>query len=436
MDSFAYYYKSIAFDLVLFYYIEGDKMNYNQTLEYIHSLGNFSLPAGLERMNKVMEKLDNPQNKIKAIHIAGTNGKGSVSAMLAGIFKTAGYKTGLFISPFIIDFRERIQINGEYISCEDMVQYSQRIIDTNVSLTEFEFITAVAFLYFAEKEIDILICETGLGGRLDATNILKNKVVNVITKIGLDHTAILGDTIEKITSEKCGIIRNCPTVTTYNQPDSVLNVIKKYTDRLYIPDKQSLSILNNKIVNTYMYMGKEYTVALSGNYQIENSLVAIETVEVSGYDIPYSIIYEGLKNTFFPARMEIISQNPLVVLDGAHNPDGAEVLSKELSKQRNVTAIIGMMKDKDVTAFLEQTLKYCKSAVAVGVSNMPRSISATELCDIASKVCPCDIAEDYETAIKKTVEKSCGNPIFVFGSLYLASGIRPFLKDFFKDNLI
>ncbi len=434
-DWFAFCYKNIAFGLVLFYHIKGDKMNYSQTLEYIHSMGNFSLPAGLIRMNEVMKKLDNPQNKIKAIHIAGTNGKGSVSAMLASIFKTAGYKTGLFISPFIIDFRERIQINGEFISEEDLVYYSQRIIDTKIRLTEFEFITAVAFLYFADKEIDILICETGLGGRLDATNILQNKIVNVITKIGLDHTTVLGNTIEEITAEKCGIIKNSPTVTTYNQLSSVINVIKKYTDKLYIPDKQKLSVLND-VCNTYMYNGKKYTLSLSGDYQLENSLVAIKAIEVSGYDIPYNIIYKGLKNAVFPARMEIISKNPLVVLDGAHNPDGAEVLSKELSKQSDITAIIGMMRDKDVNAFLEQTLKYCKSAVAVEVSNMPRSMSAKELCDIANKICPCEIAEDYATAIKKAMKKSCGKPIFVFGSLYLASAIRPFLKDFFKDNLI
>lgn len=411
-------------------------MNYNQTLEFIHSLGNFSLPAGLERMNEVMDKLDDPQNKFKAIHIAGTNGKGSVSAMLANIFKTAGYKTGLFISPFIIDFRERIQINGEYISREDLVEYSQKIIDTKVNLTEFEFITAVAFLYFAESKIDILICETGLGGRLDATNILGNKLATVITKIGFDHTAVLGDTIEQITSEKCGIIRNCPTVTTYNQPASALDVIKKYTDKLYIPDLKNLSVLNNKVGNTYIYKGKEYTLKLSGDYQLENSLVAIETVAVSGYDIPYNIIYEGLKNTSFPARMEIISLDPLVVLDGAHNPDGASVLAKELQKQRDVTAIIGMMRDKDINAFLENTLKYCKSAVAVEVYDMPRSLSAKELCDIANKICPCETAEDYLSAIKKAMEKSCGKPIFVFGSLYLASRIRPFLKEFFKVNLI
>ena len=167
-------------------------MNYNDTLNFIHSLGNFSLPAGLDRIKTVLDLLGNPQKQLKAIHIAGTNGKGSVSAMLANIFKTAGYKTGLFISPYIIDFRERIQINGEYISESDLIEYAERVRKTEITLTEFEFITAIAFLYFKEQNIDILICETGLGGRLDATNSLENKIACVLTKIGLDHTAILG----------------------------------------------------------------------------------------------------------------------------------------------------------------------------------------------------------------------------------------------------
>ena len=189
-------------------------LNYNETLQYIHSLGNFSLPAGLERIKEVLSKLGNPQNSFKSIHIAGTNGKGSVTTMVSSVFMKAGYKTGTFISPFIIDFRERIQINGEYIFQEDLVTYAERIKKTETKLTEFEFVTALAFLYFREKEIDVLVCETGLGGRFDATNTLENLYCTVITKIGLDHTAVLGESIEKITEEKCGILRKCPAVTS------------------------------------------------------------------------------------------------------------------------------------------------------------------------------------------------------------------------------
>ncbi len=410
-------------------------MNYNETLEYIHSLGNFSMSAALDRIKAVMEKFGNPQNKIKAIHIAGTNGKGSVSAFVSSVFKTAGYKTGLFISPFIIDFRERIQINGEYISEDDLVKYAERVRKANVNLTEFEFITAVAFLYFAEQKIDVLICETGLGGRFDATNILENKVVCVITKIGLDHTAILGNSIEKIAVEKCGILRDCPTVTTFNQDIKALDVIKKYTDKLFIPEKESLKVANCKVGNTYIYKGKKFDLKLSGDYQIENALVAYETIKASGYEISDEIIYEGLKNAFFPARMEIISENPIVILDGAHNPDGALVLSKELSKYNGkVTAIIGMMKDKDYSEFLKTTLSLCENTVAVEVKGIGRSLTATELCETAQKYCSCTTAKDYKEAIETALSLSRGKPIFIFGSLYLASAVRPFLKEIFKTN--
>lgn len=408
-------------------------MNYKETLEYIHSLGQFSLPAGLERIAKVLKILGNPQDSFKSIHIAGTNGKGSVSAMLSSVFKTAGYKTGLFISPFIIDFRERIQINGEYISKSDLCFYAQKIKSTNIDLTEFEFITALAFLYFKEQNIDVLICETGLGGRFDATNTLENLSCAVITKIGLDHTAILGDTFEKIASEKCGILRDCPTVSSPNQQSSAFYVIKNNANELYVPDTEKLKIIKTDISgSTFIYKEKEYNISLCGEYQIENAITVIEALTVSGYNIPYNIICDGLKKTFFPARMEIINKEPLVVLDGAHNPDGASVLSKELSKYSGkVTAIIGMMKDKDYKDFLKETLSYCNNAVAVAVPDLPRSLSAEDLCKTANEFCHCEKVSDLDAALKKAMQISEGNPIFIFGSLYLASAIRPILKEKF-----
>lgn len=402
-------------------------MNYTETLKYIHSLGNFSLPAGLERIKKALDILGNPQNGFKSIHIAGTNGKGSVTAFVSSVFKTAGYKTGSFISPYIIDFRERIQINGEFISEEALCLYAQRVIDTGVVLTEFEFITSLAFLYFKEQKIDILVCETGLGGRLDATNVLENVVCAVIAKIGLDHTEILGDTLEKIAEEKCGILRNCPTITTPNQPEKALNVIRDKAKELIIPDINKCEVDNN----TYIYKGEKFEISLLGDFQIENSLVAIETVRNSGFDIPYNVICEGLKNTFFPARLEVISSSPIVLLDGAHNPDGALVLAKELSKfKEKPVAIIGMMADKNIDEVLKLTLKHCSSAIAVSVPDMPRSMKARELCAKAEKYSECITAESLEEALVLAEEK----PLAVFGSLYLAGSIRPLLLERFKKN--
>ena len=388
------------------------------------------MPPTLDRIKLVLEKLQNPQNKFKAIHIAGTNGKGSVSSMLAKIFETAGYKTALFISPFIIDFRERIQINGEFISETDLCHYAEKVKATNIALTEFEFITATAFLYFSEKKCDIAIIETGLGGRLDATNSLSNVIASVITKIGLDHTAILGDTIEKITAEKCGIIKNAPVITSFNQTDNAMSVLGEYNP--IIPDKNSLKILKSDITgNTYIYKGVEYTTSLIGEYQIENSLIVIETVKNCGVEISEENLKFALANTYFPARLEVISKKPLVILDGAHNPDGAAALAKFLKKYNGkATAIIGMMKDKDYETVLSECLPYIYKAVAVTVENVPRTLSADELCETANKYTQCFTANNYDQAIEMLKDEEV---VFVFGSLYLASTIRDKIKNYFKN---
>ncbi len=405
-------------------------MNYLETLNYIHSLGNFSLPPTLDRIKLALEKLGNPQNNFKAIHIAGTNGKGSVSSMLAKTFETAGYKTALFISPFIIDFRERIQICGEFISETDLAYYAQKVKDTGVNLTEFEFIAATAFLYFSDKKCDIGIIETGLGGRFDATNTVENLLASVITKIGLDHTAILGDTIEKITTEKCGIIKNAPVITSFNQSDKAMSVLEDYNP--IVPDKSALKILKSDISgNTYMYKGVEYTTSLIGEYQIENSLIVIETVKNCGINISDETLKFALANTYFPARLEIISKNPLVILDGAHNPDGASALAEFLKGYKGrATAIIGMMKDKDYETVLAQCLPYIYKAVAVTVENVPRTLPADELSKTANKHTNCVVANDYDQAIKILEGEDI---IFVFGSLYLASSIREKIKNYFKN---
>lgn len=405
-------------------------MNYLETLNYIHSLGNFSMPPTLDRIKLVLEKLQNPQNNFKSIHIAGTNGKGSVSSMLAKTFETAGYKTALFISPFIIDFRERIQINGEFISGADLCHYAEKVKATNIALTEFEFITATAFLYFSEKKCDIAIIETGLGGRLDATNSLSNVIASVITKIGLDHTAILGDTIEKITAEKCGIIKNAPVITSFNQTDNAMSVLGEYNP--IIPDKNSLKILKSDITgNTYIYKGVEYTTSLIGEYQIENSLIVIETVKNCGVEISEENLKFALANTYFPARLEVISKKPLVILDGAHNPDGAAALAEFLKKYNGkATAIIGMMKDKDYETVLSECLPYIYKAVAVTVENVPRTLSADELCETANKYTQCFTANNYDQAIEMLKDEEV---VFVFGSLYLASTIRDKIKNYFKN---
>ena len=402
-------------------------MNYVETLNYIHSLGNFSKSATLDRMKTVLEVLGNPQNSFRSIHIAGTNGKGSVSAMLHCVFKTAGLKTGLFISPFILEFRERIQVNGEFIPEDELCDLAQTVINTGIRLTEFEFITAIAFLYYKNQNCDIVIVETGLGGRLDATNVLKNVEASVITKIGLDHTAILGDTIEQITREKCGIIKKAPVITSCNQMKEALTVLKQYNP--IIPNSKKLKVIKSDIfLNEFVYDGTLYKTSLTGEHQIENALTVIETALKLG--VSKEILQNALANTFFPARMEVISKTPTVIIDGAHNPDGADALAKTMGEYKGkITAIIGMCADKDCEKVLKTLLPFCKRAVAVEIAGMPRSLTAEDLCLMAQKYCSCETAKNYTDAINKVNGEEV---IFVFGSLYLASGIRENLKNFYN----
>lgn len=410
-------------------------MNYYEALEYIHSLRNFKLKPGLERINKALALLGNPQVCFEAIHIAGTNGKGSVSAMLAEAFKAAGFKTGLFVSPYVINFRERIQINGEFISEKKLAEYAERVKSTGAELSEFEFITAMAFLYFADEQCDIAVIETGLGGRLDATNTLTRVRAAVITAIGFDHTAILGGTYAEITREKCGILANFPAVLSPNQPPEVINTVYEYTNPV-IPDVNQLEITSSSIFGTdFVYKGRKYSLTMPGIHQAENAVTAIEAINLSGYKIPYETISRALKAVSFPARAEVICKSPLVVLDGAHNPHGADALSALMQEYKGrITAIVGVMRDKDYKAVLKKTLPHCRAAVAVTVENMPRALCGERLAETAKVFCPCTSAESYGAAIAEAFKKACGEPVFVFGSLYLAGGIREKLKDYCEKN--
>lgn len=404
-------------------------MNYKETLNYIHSCGRFSHKASLERITAVCEKLGNPQNNFKCIHIAGTNGKGSTCAFVTSALMAAGYRVGTFVSPFITDFCERIQINGKYISHDDLCRLSQRVIDTGVALTEFEFITAVGFLYFSENKIDVAVLETGLGGRFDATNVIQKPLLSVITKIGLDHTAVLGDTLAQIAEEKCGIIKGDNVVTSHNQPSDALSVIKNHATNLIIPDTNNLKDVKRSVLgNSFIYKDVCYETSLGGEYQIENALVAIETLKNCGLPINETDVQTGLKNAFIPARLEVVLQNPLIVIDGAHNPDGAGALATALKDYSDCTAIIGAMRDKNYSEVLAKTLPFCKNVICVRPED-PRSLPVEELANEAQKYCNSIFtANTLGDAITLAKEKAKGKPIFIFGSLYLASQIRPLLK--------
>lgn len=422
-------------------------MNFKQAMVHIHSLNRFGSKPGLERIGALLHLLDNPQNNLKFIHVAGTNGKGSTCTMLSSIFTAAGLKTGLFISPFVVDFRERIQLCGEFISKEDLCRLTQvvksaadKLSNSGDDATEFEFITALAFCYFAEKDCDIVVLETGLGGSLDSTNIIVKTAVSVITKIGLDHTEILGDSIEKITFQKCGIIKsNSVVVSAPNQPVKALSIIKQTASEknceFHLPDIDEIKNRNTTpFLNSFQYKELNIKLPLVGLHQLENAITAIETAKICG--ISNEFIQKGLSKVSFPARLEIISKKPLVILDGAHNPDGAAVLAEYIKQLKSPpVVIVGMMADKDMDKTVSLFAPLCSLVITVSVADNARSATAQQLAQIAKNYCKTVYsAENYHAALELADKNSDNLPIVICGSLYLAADIRDLAINRYKEH--
>ena len=423
-------------------------MTYKDALNYIHSLNRFGIKPGLERINALLKRLGNPEGKLKCIHIAGTNGKGSTSTALANIMIAEGKKTGLFISPFVVNFRERIQINGEYIKEKDLANLTYEIskivpeVEKEVedNITEFEFITALMFAYFKEQNCDVVILEVGLGGRLDSTNVITKSLASVITQIALDHIAVLGDTIEKIALEKCGIIKaDCPVITTSHQNPRALPVIEKIAKDKNSPLKiANISSAENVKIAPYgsefTYKGMNITVNLAGRHQIENMTAAAETALALG--VSKTAIVRGIANTKFPARLEILSRSPLVILDGAHNENGADVLANYLDEHKlTPVTLIGMMADKNCEAVVKKIASRSKAVFAVKVEGNPRTETAENLSQIAGEYCVNSFtAENYGYALSLAFQrcKKTNLPLLICGSLYLASDIRDMAINYLK----
>ncbi|MCD7828279.1 MAG: bifunctional folylpolyglutamate synthase/dihydrofolate synthase [Clostridiales bacterium] len=412
--------------------------------KYYHSLLTFGMIPGLERIENLLNRLGNPQNELKFIHVAGTNGKGTVCVFLSEILKRAGFKTGLYTSPYIVDFRERIRVNGEMISPESLDEVTRRVkieIDAlnseNIVITEFEAVTAAAFLYFKKANCDFVVLETGLGGRFDATNVIKRPEAAVITSISLDHTKILGETLPEIAFEKCGIIKNNrPVVTSSTQCKSVLSVISQNAGEksapLTVADFGKAEILSESFKGSCIkYKDRQVFVPFAGAHQIENCLLALETADLlksSGVRISEQAIRDGIAFAENPGRCEIVSSDPLVILDGCHNEGSAAALSAVLTryfKDKKIKAVIGMMADKAVDRVLDILLPHFNSAVAVEPSN-PRAVSAETLRDkILDRGVYAECEKSPEMGVKKALQSlSQGEILIVCGSLYLCSDVR------------
>ena len=422
-------------------------MTYSEALESIHSLLSFGSRPGLDRVRELLRRMGNPQDKLKFIHVAGTNGKGSTCAMLSAILKAEGYRTGLFISPYITDFRERIQIDNEPVSEEVLTAAVEKTLplidklrDEGIIITEFEYVNALEFYIHAEAKCDIVVLEVGMGGLLDSTNVILPPLCSVITTIGLDHTAILGDTIEAIAEQKCGILKKGSIAVTSSQDKRVMSVIESTADKLGIPLRKSedieVEVREISLKGSRFVCGSlEITLPLAGDHQIENArtaLAAVEAIRSSGLlGISDDSIIKGMRNAVNPARLELLSESPVVLLDGAHNPNGIEALKAAINRflpDTPIICVMGMLADKDIDSSIALLDGVFERVFTVPIDN-PRALSPVDLArkfeNHAKAVQPFDSREDAFDAAY-ALAKGTDSAVLICGSLYLAGEIRPY----------
>ncbi|MBR5233715.1 MAG: bifunctional folylpolyglutamate synthase/dihydrofolate synthase [Clostridia bacterium] len=410
---------------------------------YYHSLLTFGIMPGLERIKILLERLGSPEKDLHCIHVAGTNGKGTVCSFLASVLKEAGYKTGLYTSPYIVDFRERIRVNGEMISEKDLNEVTEtvkaeieKLRSENIIITEFEAVTAAAFLHYKNVGCDFVVLETGLGGRFDATNVIESPLASVIVSISLDHVNILGNTISEIAFEKCGIIKNgCPVVTNSAQPSDALSVIKEQSElknsKLYVSSINDIKVIDESIKGSEInYQGRNIFVPFPGKHQQENCITALTVIDLlkeQGIVISENAISAGISKTRNPARCEVVCENPLVILDGCHNEDSARALCSVMEshlKGKKITALMGMMADKDIDKVLSMMMPYFDKVYTVTPSN-PRALDKDELCDKIKKhgtsAVSYKLDKDSVDELIESIEKD--GVLIVCGSLYLCSDV-------------
>ena len=426
-------------------------MTTQQAIEALHALPRMGQGApGLARMQNLCDHLGNPEKELQCIHIAGTNGKGSLAAMTSSILTAAGYKTGLTISPYVVDFRERFQIDGEMIPPRTLANLTEKVLDAIDAIeaeggekpVEFEAVTALAFLWFAREKCDLVVLETGLGGRCDATNVVPHKLVAAITKIGYDHMEVLGDTLDKIAAEKAGIIKEGTVVVNYpDQPAEamgpILTAAAEAHTSIITPDKDDLTLLRGKrLENRIDYGGYRAALGLPGTHQANHAAMAVEIAlalwREFGYDISDDAILQGLADARMPARIEVLRRHPLLLLDGCHNPDGAKMLDATLTRadfEENLVGVLGVLADKDYKDMLSD-LAPCFAKVYTVTPNCPRALSAEELQKEARFHTDAEVADSVADAIRKAVDYADENNlagVVVCGSLYLAAEARPLL---------
>ncbi len=425
-------------------------MNYRECRAYIEHAGKYGMVPGLDNMEELLTRLGNPQEQLSFIHIAGTNGKGSTLAFLQSVLCTAGYQTGSYYSPAVFTDLETVQVNGQkmteslYAKC--MTQTAQ-VSDAMQREgfphpTSFEMETAAAFLAFVEEHCEIVLLETGMGGMLDATNLVKHTLVAILTPISMDHMAYLGDTLTEISRNKAGIIKPGSTVVTANQQPEAMSVIHSTCRRFKVPlviaDAETARMKERTGTRQrFVYHGHEWEIGLAGACQIENAVTALTVLEVltdRGYTITTTQIETGMRNMFLGGRFTILDTKPVIVLDGAHNPAAAESLTKSLRiyfADRKLYYIMGMFKDKDVKTVAEMTAPLAEEILTVSLPDKGRTLSTEKLARTVREFHSHVLAMDSLSAALDAAVKRAGpeDVIVAFGSLSFLGPLQELIEE-------
>lgn len=419
-------------------------------IDRIHEFNRFGMVLGLDRMEELLRRLGNPQDDLKVIHVAGTNGKGSVSKYLEEGLSACGYKMGLYTSPYIETFNERIRYDGADISDEDLEYYGQKVVSAAEAMvadgldspTEFEVVTAIAFLYFADRQADITILEVGLGGIGDSTNVVKSPLASVITSISYDHMAQLGSSLAEIAVNKAGIIKTgCPVIANVPQRDAAKIIARKayaMGSRLYdisgiraaVSDETPFS--QKVSMELYEKSYSDVEISMVGRHQAENLKTALATLEIlrksGAVKLDREALYEGLKRARQPGRFEVISEDPLVIIDGAHNEAGAQALQETMAQHfagKKILLVAGILADKEIDSIVKFLTKITDHIIVTEPDN-PRKLAAEKLAGhVADFGVAAEAVSDVEAAVHRAKELADGYDVILFaGSLYLIGDIR------------
>lgn len=418
-------------------------MQYEEALAWVHSLPRLCSAPGPQNERALLQALGRPQDALKFVHVAGTNGKGSAVLMLASVLNAAGLRVGATVSPFVLDFCERFQLNGEMISreaCAGILTQVRGALEQmppaqREQIAEFDAVTAAALLWFAQQGCDIVCLETGLGGRLDATNAVDNTLVACIMAIGKDHTELLGHTYAGIAAEKCGIFKpGCSVVAYPAQPEEAMRQIEACAAAancpLCVPQLEDFHFYRGRpFENRVNYGGYDLEVPFAGRHQAYNAAVVVQAALAlceHGFDISDDAIMQGIAAARNPARIEVLQRRPLVILDGMHNPDGARALADVLRAGRvqGLTAVMGVLQGKGEAEMLRTLSPHLARVYAVQPSS-PRALPAGQLAAAARQVCgQVSVWQDVPLAVQDAL-RTCQGGVLICGSLYLAAQVRP-----------